>query len=1292
MNYIKDIKILIYFLAIGLLFWVPAAFSQTTQEEPSLKEKKTKEGFIIDLKSLVNRSKQKIEEVNEKIEDQEREKRNQEREDKAREYYEKGKQLYEQGKLDKAAEYWEKAIKITEHPEMKGYVRKSAAKTKKEQKALTEAEERRLKRLEEERGFTIKEVEKTYAKAVSLFKKEKFLEAKGFFERVDEMFPDHKATRSYLMLIGQRIQEDQQELISEKLGEESEEYQKQKADWKEQLEKKAGLRRKTLEEQAEKIYQQALDLYKTKQYVSAKEKFKEVEWILPDYKATVKYLKKLDEDIKVDEILTAEDKQKLFEKQLREERLSGKATEGFDGLQQADKEREVKKRLEEEADFVYKSAVSLYKKKQYEQSKEMFLEADRIYPGYKKTRDYLVKIEKQIPQYQRELVKVKKEEVVEQKSYEDEKVKQAVIERREKFESEADKKYKEAASFYNNRNFVEAKIKFIQVEALYPDYKDTRQYLATIDDDISRQLEKGDEKAIRGLQVAWQDKIPAQKAEISRPAPREIQAREELRSLPPSQKQFAAQFKDDAEIKYKEALELYKQKQYVAAREKFVEVNEFVPGYKATKKYITRLNKKVPSIYYGKEKGEEVVQEPVMQVSAALEAEAETLYQQGLSYYKQKNFRRARGSFKKVLDVIPGYKMTKDYITRIDRRLGPEAALMEEDLSQAVETPTVPAVREQQAERLREARVEAKSEQGEVRAASEQRKEDHQTEKDFERQEKMVERLREEERKLDIGLYDRQIDGLYKEALAFYKDGNLELAKRKFYAVNTLHPDYKSTRTYLKRIEHTKIAKEEKEKLQAQIENTRKAAEEARLKAEQLKKEQRMMIEEARRKKEEGKINNQEEKKALTKREEALKEKEEAVKKKEEEANKLVQEKDQQIDQRLDQIEQQLGRIEGKLVPTDEQPAQAPEDVAGAQTESIDEDHLIGALAEEWKKAEEEALRLEKELKEAEAILRWRTVQEERVAQLMASEGEIERLEEKKYEQFREKLDRKHEGEEKAVEESKNRIDKRIEALKKEYVENEKFREDVSQQAILELEKEQEQLRANRDRLLNTMWEKTSTESEMDLSIPPTLEGGSFTEGLDQNLMRELETLEAKIQVEEKKLVQDRMLAEEQLQQQRKQLAKQTHKMPDFPEELKVTRKKEEPIAFEKRYRQLLEEDNEAELGRLVRSRQKELRNERERLQHEFQQSIDDLYNKAVDLHQAGMVEEAQRMFNEVNIMAPGYKKTQSYLAKIDEAANDKWNPKKTKNQYGQEMITPSARQLQTREQVISSSLDSFGR
>jgi len=55
---------------------------------------------------------------------------------------------------------------------------------------------------------------------------------------------------------------------------------------------------------------------------------------------------------------------------------------------------------------------------------------------------------------------------------EDDVIKKAVEARKAKFRDEADQKYAEAMRFFKDGNMHEAQLKFIQVEALIPGYKD----------------------------------------------------------------------------------------------------------------------------------------------------------------------------------------------------------------------------------------------------------------------------------------------------------------------------------------------------------------------------------------------------------------------------------------------------------------------------------------------------------------------------------------------------------------------------------------------------------------------------------------------------------------------------------------------------------------------------------------------------------------------------------------------------------------------------------------------------
>ena len=174
-------------VALNLLFVFSVLADEPT---PTLREKKTEEGYILNLKDLIKESKNKIERVDDKLKEQAKLRRNQQREEKAREYFENAKRLYDEGKFEDAQELWQKAIKITEHPEMKDYINQSVKKTSRQNALLDTEEDRRLKRMELDRGYSAADVEKAYQSAVSLYKQKKYLAAKEDFDKVEEDMMD----------------------------------------------------------------------------------------------------------------------------------------------------------------------------------------------------------------------------------------------------------------------------------------------------------------------------------------------------------------------------------------------------------------------------------------------------------------------------------------------------------------------------------------------------------------------------------------------------------------------------------------------------------------------------------------------------------------------------------------------------------------------------------------------------------------------------------------------------------------------------------------------------------------------------------------------------------------------------------------------------------------------------------------------------------------------------------------------------------------------------------------------
>lgn len=545
---------------------VPAYAQEIPDQDPSFKDVKTEEGFTLDLKQLIERSKKKIEQVDDKLKDQARQRRNQQREAKAREYFEKATTLYERGELDKARELWEKAIKITEHDEMDDYINLSVRRQRMQEKALRKAEKRRIKRLEKERGYTAKEVNKKYREAVKFYRDKKYLAAKVAFEEVDDMFPDHKATQSYIALINDKIESEQQEMIEDKLKNKTFSSAKSKARWKKELEEQERARQKELRHRADNLYRDAVQLYKDKQFKAAKEKFKEVEWLLPDYKNTIKYLARIDGDIKKHGVqFSEEDKVKYFKKEYKRLRDQEEWASHNKVDPNMVRESAEERRRRDEAAFVYDAALTLYNKDYYQQALEKFYEVQALHPDYKKTRSYIRKLHKKVPGSENEFTRMQAQarksagSLFKPAPGINEQVVRAVNEEERKRVEQSETKYKQALAFYYDQNFTEAQRKFIEVESIYPGYKATRDYLQHLDGDIARQHSGEKEDKSGGGLFAF----------------------------------FSGGTNNAYREKYRQAKEYYSEEKYREAMDLFEEVQHEKPGYRGTEKYLVRIAKKL---------------------------------------------------------------------------------------------------------------------------------------------------------------------------------------------------------------------------------------------------------------------------------------------------------------------------------------------------------------------------------------------------------------------------------------------------------------------------------------------------------------------------------------------------------------------------------------------------------------------------------------------------------------------------------------------------------------------------
>ena len=803
---------------ISLLLIIPFAIAlfsavlvraESEEVTPAIEEQKVKEGYIINIRDLIKKSKQKIEEANEKIKDQAVRRRNLQREEKARDYYDKAMRYYEQGNLKKAQDYWEKAIEITEHPEMRGYLKESVKKTKLQKEFLNKEEERRLKRLEVERGYTVKEVEEAYDTAVSLFKQNKFLVAKEEFENVEEMFPDHRATRSYLMIIDQKIQEEQQVLIDEKLKKEAYVRRQEKEAWRKDLETREENRRAKMEKQAEAIYADALKYYRAREFLKAKERFKEVEFILPDYKSTVRYLTSIDQEIEKDTILDLEKRKEKVDKENDDEKAIRRMQEEKRILAIELEERDVVDRLKEEAGFVYDAAIVLYEKGELYRSREKFSEVREMYPDYKYTQKYIERIDEQLEKDADKRLEREKREFdyeMSEKEKERERLENiALLEREklerqriEKLENEAESLYKKAVTLYDSGLYEDAYTEFEDLQMRYPKYKSAESYLNRIDQKIK---EKEQEEVQARFLIEQRRKREEKLAEEREEARR-------LKLLEEEEKEWVKRLEDEASVLYEAAISHYRKKLYDKAKDKFEEVQLLYPEYKSTAKYLENIDyviEQEKNIRLEREQREfeEQLKEERLQKEREekerrqreekaenerikeLNASAENAYRIAVLLYSKQLYVQAEEKFQEVQDIIAGYKKTEEFLNKISKEvLATEKKKKEEEHVEL-------------AIKLRDEQLAKKRLEENLR-------------KQLLTEEQQKEKLKE-----------KAVERVYKSALKYYNKKLYKIAKEKFVKVSEDYPHYKLVDRYLSevdnKIESSRLYDlQEKRKLQEQ--------------------------------------------------------------------------------------------------------------------------------------------------------------------------------------------------------------------------------------------------------------------------------------------------------------------------------------------------------------------------------------------------------------------------------------------------------------------------------------------
>jgi len=821
------------------------ASQETTEEKPAQETSETETITVDDkeidkkipsynysLKQLMDKAKENIRKAEKAIKDREVLKRNKEREEKARVHFEKANALYEEGKYEEAIQEWKQALKITENKELADYIRKEEERVKKErrlreQRKQEEAQRKREEQLARERKQREKEIAKQrrekekrerlqrqaaplYKEAITLYKAKDYEKALEKFKEVQAILPSYGSTTRYIEREKQRLEEVKRKQEEARRRQEETRRREQEKQAEQARQEKEARKTQELRNKVVPLYKEAITLYKAKDYEKALQKFKEIQAILPGYANTTHYIEeRIPQAIAREEQLEQEKKDaekkaaapEKKEKEAPPEKVIAVKEEKPPVPEKKEEEKVEKGELEAKAAALYSQALSLYEEKKYEQALEQFKAADALISGYGRTAYYIERIPQEIAAKQR--AREVKEPPKETK--EEHLVAEAKRDQLRQLNEQAAALYNDGLTLFREGDYEGALAKFEAVKEILPHYARTEYYIrltqakiekdkeaATKEPDLAVQKEKKQEQARKQLEAkrAQQEERRKQE-EASRKRKQEIRKQEETAQR---EKQEKLQKQRALEAKvlplYREAIALYKVKEYEKSLEKFKEVQAMLPGYARTAQYIERsipeaiAKAKEQKLERTRQEKRRILKEAEKERRLSLQEQAATLYQEARSLYKAKEYEKALEKFKEVQKVRPNYQSTEKYIVRTTR-----------DIAQQKE-------REAQAKRREE---EAR------------RKEEEQL---------RLQRLREEERALKEKEEARRrkreekAASLYNEALAFYKQRKYDLALSKFKELDALTANYSRTDSYLARLpklieKEKRIAAEKKRKEEA---------------------------------------------------------------------------------------------------------------------------------------------------------------------------------------------------------------------------------------------------------------------------------------------------------------------------------------------------------------------------------------------------------------------------------------------------------------------------------------------
>ncbi|MBF0569672.1 MAG: hypothetical protein HQL18_02720, partial [Candidatus Omnitrophica bacterium] len=493
--------------------------------------------------------------------------------------------------------------------------------------------------------------------------------------------------------------------------------------------------------------------------------------------------------------------------------------------------------LEKKATDDYLVAVKMFDRGEYENAREQFQAIDKVLPGYKKTRHFLAKINKELDKKQKELQRqeAQKQEAAKKETPKEEPPREEVrkeeppqIQEAPKVEVAASPSapevvqppapsadnqaisdddvlalYKSGVELFKNRDYAKAKSQFEAVSKARPDFRSTSEYLELIEGYLN--LGKGKIAETVKARPAPPVRVEKKASGAVKPAPSvKVEKKAKAVAAPVMQKpagQTAAPEKlprrgeyeekvAKAEPFYVKGVELYQAARYDDAKARFVQVQGILPDYKSTQEYLTLIVK-------AKAEASPELDERTIQLQAA------TLKELSL---------RSNNLYKEIRNLSDDRELSSS--SRTFAKVNKSISQMEAANARAAQE----LLRQQKAAQL--AASKAKAAEQEAKACAKKQLDARRDELKAQEQMKVQKEGRERQARLDkecadvkakersegnkvidkdkeIGL---KAEALYQEGLVLFRKQNYTAAQDRFAGALKLRTSYKDAEQYLVRV------------------------------------------------------------------------------------------------------------------------------------------------------------------------------------------------------------------------------------------------------------------------------------------------------------------------------------------------------------------------------------------------------------------------------------------------------------------------------------------------------------